>query len=99
TTTRCKQPSPSPSQRERRPLYEPSVSTPINSFTLPVRLRRPGRLFALKRKDYLPIIFHADDSPTVLLRLVIKRLRECADFRVGQSLSGAVRILALGVVV
>src|SRR5215813_13504238 len=40
---------------------------------------------ALKTKDCLPIILHADDSPTALLRLVIKRLRERADFRVGQS--------------
>jgi hypothetical protein len=29
----------------------------------------PAWLFALKRKDYLPIILHADDCPAIPLRL------------------------------
>ncbi len=59
----------------------------------------PARSFSLKRKNRLPIIFHADDSPAILLRLVIKGLRERADFRVRQSLSGAVGVLPLGIIV
>ena len=44
-------------------------------------------------------VLHANDCPAVLLRLVIQRLRERADFGGGQSLSGTVRILSLCIVV
>src|SRR6516225_417524 len=39
----------------------------------------------LECKNLLPMILHADDGPTVFLRFVIKRLRERADFGIGQS--------------
>src|SRR5262245_19866422 len=55
--------------------------------------------FTLKRKNHFPIILHADDGPTVLLRLVIKCLRKRADLGVGQFLSRTVRIFSLCVVV
>src|SRR5436190_20581434 len=55
-------------------------------------------LSLLEYKNLLPIVLHADDNPAVLLRLVIERLRERADFRVGQSLCWAIRILSLRVV-
>ena len=54
---------------------------------------------ALEGKDYFPILFHADDRPAVLRRLVIERLRERPDFRLRQSLSRAIRIFSLCVVV
>src|SRR5262245_8497317 len=57
-----------------------------------------ARLLGLKRKDCFPIILHADHGPTVLLRLIVKRLREGADLRIGKPVSRAVRILAGGVV-
>src|SRR5271157_1004062 len=50
-------------------------------------------------KDDFPVVLHADDEPAILLRLVVKRLGEGADLGVRQSLSWAVGILALGVVV
>src|SRR5215470_8170444 len=53
----------------------------------------------LECKNLLPIILHADDSPTVLLRLVVKCLRERADFGGRQPFSRTVRILARGIVV
>src|SRR5262249_3550389 len=53
----------------------------------------------LECKNLLPIIFHADDGATVLLRLVIKCLRKRADLGVGQFLSRTVRIFSLCVVV
>ncbi len=53
----------------------------------------------LECKNLLPIVLHANDCPAVLLRLVIQRLRERADFGVVQSLSGTVRILSLCIVV
>src|SRR5262249_12199563 len=56
-------------------------------------------LSRLECKNLLPVVSHADDGPAVLLFLVIKRLREGADFRIGQSLSRAVRIFPLCVVV
>ena len=59
----------------------------------------PAHSFALKRKDYFPIILHADDCPAILLRLVVKSLGERADFRVGQPVSGTVRIFAFCIVV
>src|SRR5882757_1917491 len=54
---------------------------------------------ALKGKDRLPIVLHADDRPAVLHRLVIERLRERPDFRVGQPFSGTVGVFAFGIVV
>src|SRR6266481_1485565 len=79
----------SPSPRERR-----SANLQATNSTL-----CPAHSFVLKRKDYLPIILHADDHPAVLLRLVVERLRERADFRVRQPFSGTVRILSLCIVV
>src|SRR5215471_6031849 len=52
----------------------------------------------LECKNLLPIIFHGDHSPAVLLRLVIKRLRERANLGVWQSLSRSVCVLALGII-
>jgi len=43
-----------------------------------------ARSFVVKSKNLLPIIFHADDDPVVLLRLVVQRLRERADLRIGE---------------
>jgi hypothetical protein len=34
-------------------------------------------------EDAFPIVLHANDRPGILLRLVVERLRERADFRVG----------------
>src|SRR5207248_11797608 len=48
-------------------------------------------LSLLECKNVLPIILHADDCPAALFRLVIERLRERADFRVGQPVGGTVR--------
>ena len=56
-------------------------------------LFEPTHSYALKRENHFPIILHADDNPAVLFRLVIERLGERADFRVGQSLSRAICIL------
>src|SRR5262249_4977299 len=53
----------------------------------------------LKRKGALPVILHADHRPAVLLRLVVKRLREGADLAVGQALGWAIGVFARGVVV
>src|SRR5262249_56171979 len=52
----------------------------------------------LKRKNALPVILHADHRPAVLLRLVVKRLREGADLAVGQALGRAIGVFARGVV-
>src|SRR5204862_484538 len=49
----------------------------------------PAHSFVRKWKDNLPIILHTDDCPAVLVRPVIGRLRERADFRVGQPVRGA----------
>ena len=59
----------------------------------------PAHSFVLKGKNHLPILLHADDCPAVLLRLVVERLRERADFRVGKPFSGTVRVLPLCVIV
>src|SRR4029077_8307138 len=59
----------------------------------------PARSFVFKRKDYLPIVLHADDSPAVLLRLIVKGLRERADLRIGQARGRAVGVFAFRVVV
>src|SRR5207302_6212615 len=56
-------------------------------------------LSLLECKNVLPVILHADDCPAVLLRLVIERLCERADFRFGQSLSGTVGVFAFRIVV
>src|SRR5215471_9671598 len=53
----------------------------------------------LECKNLLPIIFHADDYPAVLLRFVVQRLGERTDFRVRQALGRAIRVLSLHVVV
>src|SRR6478752_6913688 len=62
-------------------------------------LRRPAHSFALKRKNHLPIVLHADDSPAVLLRLIIEGLSESADFRIGKPFSGPVSVFPFGVIV
>src|SRR6476469_620737 len=62
-------------------------------------LRRPAHSFALKRKNHLPIVLHADDSPAVLLRLVVEGLGESADLRIGKPFSGPVGVLTLGIIV
>src|SRR6266436_4814344 len=55
-------------------------------------------LSLLECKNLLPVVFHADDHPAVLLRLVIQRLRERADFRVRQPVSGTVGVFAFRIV-
>src|SRR5262249_26470060 len=52
----------------------------------------------LERKNVLPVILHADHRPAVLLRLVVKRLREGADLAVGQAGGGAVSVFARSIV-
>jgi hypothetical protein len=55
---------------------------------------RPAHSFALKRKDRLPIVFHADNDPGFVLRLSHERIAECSDLRLG-----ALGVLPLGIVV
>ena len=48
-----------------------------------------GRNRALPgREDGLPIVLHADHGPAILLCLIVERLREGAEFGVGQSEAG-----------
>src|SRR5215213_10300675 len=69
--------------------------------TRPSDLAMPGltHVVLLEREYGLPVILHADDGPTLLLCLVIKRLREGADLGTGQPCDRAVRIFAPRVVV
>src|SRR5271165_4570094 len=80
------------------PLVELSycqTRLPISRGTLQ---RQHGRSL-VEREDALPVVLHADDSPAVLLRLVVQRLGEGADLCIGQSHRRAVGILALRIVV
>src|SRR5262249_4584322 len=58
---------------------------------------RRHRVF--EREDTLPVVLHANDSPAVLLRLVVERLRKGADLRIRKSLRRTVGVFALRVVV
>src|SRR5262245_7931452 len=103
---RCTVPGP-PSDfqsRKEKPVVKASTRTCELSDqswfnTYPIFFVMAISKFALKRKNHFPIIFHADDGPSVLLRLIIKCLRKRADLCVGQFLSGTVRIFSLCVVV
>ncbi len=59
----------------------------------------PAHSFALKRKNHLPIVLHADDSPAVLLCFIVEGLSESADLRIGKPFSGPVGVFPLGVIV
>src|ERR1035437_9857480 len=50
-------------------------------------------------KDGLPVVLHADNSPVVLLRLIVKRLREGTQFDVWQSLCRTVSVFTRRIVV
>src|SRR5208337_4578320 len=58
-----------------------------------------SRATLFEREDALPVVLHADDEPAVLLRLVVERLRERADLRVGQPLSRPIGVFAFRVIV
>src|SRR6516164_2971451 len=51
----------------------------------------PRHLF--EREDALPVVLHADDGPTLLLRHVVHRLAQGADLGVWQSLRRTVGVL------
>ena len=59
----------------------------------------PPDSLALERENHFPVIFHADDCPALLLRFVVERLGERADFVSGKGLRGTVGIFAFCVVV
>src|SRR5262249_17333764 len=40
----------------------------------------------IEGEDALPVVLHADHGPPLLLRLVVERLREGTDLRVGEAL-------------
>src|SRR6516162_11116963 len=46
-----------------------------------------------------PVVLHANDEPPVLVRLVIKRLRESPDLSVGQALRRSICVFAGCVIV
>ena len=51
------------------------------------------------REDGLPVVLHADDGPAVLLRMVVERGREVAEFDVRQSARRTVGEFARRIVV
>src|SRR5258707_6510223 len=61
--------------------------------------RNPERTWTLlKRKDALPVVFHADHRPAVFLCLIVERLRESAELAVGQTRCRAIGVLSRSVV-
>src|SRR5262249_25510257 len=51
------------------------------------------------RKDFIPVVLHADHDPALLLRLIVDGFGERADVAVRQALGRAVGVFARGVVV
>jgi hypothetical protein len=60
---------------------------------------KSGHRALVEGKNALPVVLHADDRPTVFLRLVVKRLRKGADLRIGESLRRAIGVFVLHIVV
>ena len=52
-------------------------------------------MLLLERGHAPPFVFHADDGPAVLLRLVVQGVGERADLAVGQSGRRTIRIFAI----
>ena len=69
-------------EQEPAGLTEKSLSSPLPLFT-PVELV----LFLLRWENLLPIVLHADDSPTVFLRLGHERVGKRVDVLPGGVLS------------
>ena len=51
-------------------------------------LLAPMTALLLESEDPFPIVLHADDRPTILLRLVVERLGESADLGFLQPCAG-----------
>src|SRR5690349_2505470 len=91
----------SPSRGASTPRKQHAPTRKANLHTVsrgkPPSARTAAPLF--ERKNSLPVVLHADDSPAVLLRLIVKRLRKSADLRIGKPLRRTIGVFAPCIVV
>src|SRR5258705_5875499 len=79
-------------------LFRPSFGSQISRI-LQHYLPEVGLNGLFERKDVLPVVLHADDSPGFLLRFIVERLGEGADLAGGKPLRWTVSVFAVRIVI